>query len=384
MKLPAVFKSTFRNDIVQFVHTNMNKNRRQAHGVFFKAGQQHSAESWGTGRAVARIPRISGSGTHRSGQGVFGNQCRKGRMFAPLKTWRRWHRKVNLTHKRHALATAVAATAATPLIFSRGHKIPHVPEVPYVCDSLDIETTKQLRGDLFKLALSHDIIKCRKSKKIRTGKGKARNSRYVMKKGPLLVYGDANLKVKQAARNLPGVETCHVSRLNLLQLAPGGQIGRFVLYTKDAFEQLDKIFGTKRVPGIQKKGYRLNRAPMTCQDLARVINSDLIQSKLRPVKKNVVVHNKTKKNPLKNKTIMKRLNPYEEKRKALIKAEDEKRFKNKKATLKQKRKDKKSKQGRNKTYKDLQDGLVNSFKIAEDRLQDQENLDRMDSGDEDE
>ena len=67
ISLPGVFKTTIRNDIVQFVHTNMNKNRRQAHGVFSKAGQQHSAESWGTGRAVARIPRISGSGTHRSG-----------------------------------------------------------------------------------------------------------------------------------------------------------------------------------------------------------------------------------------------------------------------------------------------------------------------------
>jgi large subunit ribosomal protein L4e len=56
---------------------------------------KHSAESWGTGRAVARIPRISGSGTSRAGQGAFGNQCRKGRMSHPLKSYRRWHRKVN-------------------------------------------------------------------------------------------------------------------------------------------------------------------------------------------------------------------------------------------------------------------------------------------------
>ena len=39
----------------------------------------------GAGRAVARIPRISGGGTNRSGQGAFGNMCRKGRMFAPTK-----------------------------------------------------------------------------------------------------------------------------------------------------------------------------------------------------------------------------------------------------------------------------------------------------------
>lgn len=48
-------------------------------------GHQTSAESWGTGRAVARIPRVRGGGTHRSGQGAFGNMCRGGRMFAPTK-----------------------------------------------------------------------------------------------------------------------------------------------------------------------------------------------------------------------------------------------------------------------------------------------------------
>ena len=69
---------------------------------------QHSAESWGTGRAVARIPRVGGSGTHRSGQAAFGNMCRKGRMAHPIKTWRRWHRRVNIKQKRHAAASAVA------------------------------------------------------------------------------------------------------------------------------------------------------------------------------------------------------------------------------------------------------------------------------------
>jgi hypothetical protein len=41
-----------------------------------------------TGRAVARIPRVSGGGTHRAGQAAFGNMCRSGRMFAPTKVWR--------------------------------------------------------------------------------------------------------------------------------------------------------------------------------------------------------------------------------------------------------------------------------------------------------
>ena len=47
------------------------KNKRQAYSVSEKAGHQTSAESWGTGRAVARIPRVGGGGTHRSGQVRF-------------------------------------------------------------------------------------------------------------------------------------------------------------------------------------------------------------------------------------------------------------------------------------------------------------------------
>merc|ERR1712224_1148110 len=63
VELPAVFLAPIRPDIVQFVHTSMNKNRRQAYAVNKDAGHQTSAESWGTGRAVARIPRVPGGGT---------------------------------------------------------------------------------------------------------------------------------------------------------------------------------------------------------------------------------------------------------------------------------------------------------------------------------
>ena len=95
VELPAVFLAPIRPDIVNFVHTSMNKNKRQAYAVNKDAGMETAAESWGTGRAVARIPRVPGGGTHRAGQGAFGNMCRGGRMFNPTKTWRKWHRKIN-------------------------------------------------------------------------------------------------------------------------------------------------------------------------------------------------------------------------------------------------------------------------------------------------
>lgn len=135
INLPKVFKTALRQDIVQYVHDNISRNSRQAHGVDRDAGMKHSAESWGTGRAVSRLPRVKGSGTSRNGQAAFANMCRKGRMAFPLQTYRRWHRKINLRLKRHALASAISATAVLPLILARGHKINKVPQVPLVLDN---------------------------------------------------------------------------------------------------------------------------------------------------------------------------------------------------------------------------------------------------------
>merc|ERR1712020_791777 len=129
--LPAVFKAPIRPDIVSFIHHEVAKNHRQPYCVNRDAGHQTSAESWGTGRAVARIPRVRGGGTHRSGQGAFGNMCRGGHMFAPTKVYRRWHRRVNVAQKRYAICSAIAATGV-PIGMAKGHRIEEIPEVPLV------------------------------------------------------------------------------------------------------------------------------------------------------------------------------------------------------------------------------------------------------------
>merc|ERR1719284_156949 len=130
--MPTVLTMPLRPDLVRFVHMNMAKNKRQAYAVSSKAGYDTAAESWGTGRAVARIPRVPGGGTHRSGQAAFGNMCRGGGMFCPTKTWRRWHRRVNVGQKRHAVVTALAASCLPPLVMARGHRIGEVAELPLV------------------------------------------------------------------------------------------------------------------------------------------------------------------------------------------------------------------------------------------------------------
>jgi len=383
--MPTVFTAPIRDDLVQFCHSNMAKNRRQAHGVFWHAGHEHSAESWGTGRAVARIPRISGSGTHRSGQAAFGNMCRKGRMFAPLKIWRKWHRKVNLNQKRNAVASALAAAACGPLVQARGHRIDSVPELPLVVDSLEADSTKGMLSALGNLGLTDDLTRARKSKRMRPGQGKMRTTRFTLRKGPLIVYSDENPVVKRTARNLPGVDTCNVTRLNLLQLAPGGHLGRLVVFTKDAFKQLDQIFGTYRERSVVKSGFQLGRPQMTVADLARIINSDQVQSQLREERVGQNISNKGKKNPLKNRVEMQRLNPASKS----LRAAAEKATASRTAALKAKRitsKQRKEKATRSARFQALASGLEEAFEDANQKVLDEikAGLYQVDGDDDDE
>ncbi|OMO55933.1 Ribosomal protein L4/L1e [Corchorus capsularis] len=309
--LPDVMKVAIRPDVVSYVHDNISRNKRQPYAVSKRAGHQTSAESWGTGRAVSRIPRVPGGGTHRAGQGAFGNMCRGGRMFAPTKIWRRWHRKINVNLKRYAVVSAISASAIPALVMARGHRIESVPELPLVIsDSAEsVEKTSGAIKVLKQIGAFADVEKAKDSQAIRAGKGKMRNRRYISRKGPLIVYGTEGAKLVKAFRNLPGVEIVNVDRLNLLKLAPGGHLGRFVIWTKSAFEKLDSIYGTFDKASEKKKGYVLPRPKMVNADLARIINSDEVQSVVKPIKKDVK-RATLKKNPLKNLNAMFKLNPY--------------------------------------------------------------------------
>eukprot|EP00401_Gymnodinium_catenatum_P041592 CAMPEP_0117559696 /NCGR_PEP_ID=MMETSP0784-20121206/53494_1 /TAXON_ID=39447 /ORGANISM="" /LENGTH=406 /DNA_ID=CAMNT_0005357083 /DNA_START=75 /DNA_END=1295 /DNA_ORIENTATION=+ len=307
--MPVALMSPLRPDLVRYIHTNMSKNRRQAYAVSPKAGYDTAAESWGTGRAVARVPRAPGGGTHRSGQGTFGNMCRGGGMFSPTKTWRRWHRRVNVTQKRHAVVSALAASSLPPLVMARGHRIGEVQELPLVVSSgaESVQKTKDAVEMLKKLGCEEELQRIVDSKKVRKGKGKMRNRRYVMRRGPLVVYNEDGGIVK-AMRNIPGVETASVERLNLLTLAPGGQFGRFVVWTEGAFKKLSEMYGTLKSGAPLKKGYHLPRPMMENADVARIINSDEVQSVLRP-KLEAPKRHSLKRNALKSKAVMERLNP---------------------------------------------------------------------------
>jgi len=312
VRLPQVFLTPIRSDIVQFVHTNMRKNDRQPYAVAKWAGHQTSAESWGTGRAVARIPRVPGGGTHRAGQGAFGNMCRGGRMFGPLRTWRKWHRKIVLGQKRYAVASALAASAVPSLVAARGHRISRLPEIPLVVANEALEglaKTKKALAVFKKLNIEDDVQKVKYSVVHRPGKGKMRNRPYKEKVGPLVVVNSGSMSsVAPAVRNLPGVEIADVARLSLLRLAPGGHLGRLVVWTRSAFEQLDKLWGTNKTPSLLKKGFTLPRSILANPDISRLIKSDEVRSALRPIR--TISKRKNWLNPFTHPQRMEKLNPY--------------------------------------------------------------------------
>jgi len=310
VKLPAVFRAPIRTDVVNFVHTNIRKNKRHPYAVSREAGHQTSAESWGTGRAVARIPRVRGGGTHRSGQGAFGNMCRGGRMFAPTRTWRRWHRRVNRNQRRYAIVSAIAASGVPAVVMSKGHLIQEVPEFPLVVSDKIQEYTKTKEAVQFlrKIKAWNDIEKVYKSKRFRAGKGKMRDRRRVQRLGPVVVYANDSGLTK-AFRNIPGIETLNVEKLNLLRLAPGGHVGRFVIWTESAFQKLDQLYGTWKTESKLKRHYNLPQPKMANTDLSRLLKSEEIQKALRP-RITTINRSKVKKNPLKNPVVMRKLNPY--------------------------------------------------------------------------
>jgi len=232
-------------------------------------------------------------------------------MFAPTKIWRRWHRKVNVSQKRFAVCSALAASALPALVLARGHRIESVPEIPLVVSNesvAEVVKTKQAVALLKGLHAYADVEKVKDSKAIRRGKGKMRNRRRVQRRGPLVIYAKKSPLLK-ALRNLPGVEALHVDRLDLLKLAPGGHLGRFIIWLQDAFVRLDPLFGSYKAKSQLKQGFALPRPLLTNPDLGRVINSDEIQTRVRPVIRQPVFHVR-KKNPLKNLGFLIKLNPY--------------------------------------------------------------------------
>ncbi|MCW3995632.1 MAG: 50S ribosomal protein L4 [Candidatus Bathyarchaeota archaeon] len=240
IKLPAVFSTPLRPDVIKRAVLAIQSNRLQPQGRDPMAGKKTTAESRGTGSATARVPRIKGG----SGRAAFAPSTVKGRQPHPPKAEKIIVKNIPKKEAKLALTSAIAATAQKEIVASRGHRIDDVVGLPLVVeDSFEGLTKAREVEDAFaNLGLIADIVRVRDSRNVRAGKGKHRGRKMKQAVGPLIVVVDGK-SLANAAGNLPGVDVTTVANLNTEMLAPGAHPGRLTVWTNGAIEKLSNLYG---------------------------------------------------------------------------------------------------------------------------------------------
>lgn len=241
--LPKVFETDVRPDVIRRAVHAIQSARRQPYGPDEMAGKRTTAEPWGKGYGVARVPRVKGTRYPAAGRAGFVPHAVGGRRAHPPQPEKRLVEKINKKEKRLAVMSAIAATKDRKLVMGRGHIVDGVPELPLVVsDEIEeLKTAKEVEKFLKSIGVWKDVERVMKNTKIRSGRGKMRGRKYKVPVGPLIVVNE-DRGITRGARNIPGVNVTTVEGLNAELLAPGGVPGRLTIWTEGAIEKLGGRF----------------------------------------------------------------------------------------------------------------------------------------------
>ena len=239
-KLPTIFSTPLRPDVIKRAVLAIQSSRLQPQGRDPMAGKRTTAESRGTGSATARVPRIKGG----SGRAAFAPSTVKGRQPHPPRAEKKILKNIPKKEAKLALFSAIAATAQKDTVALRGHKIENAVQIPLIVDDAieGLTRVKEVEAAFASLGIMQDITRVRNSRKVRAGKGKHRGRKMKQAVGPLIVVVNGK-GLANAACNVPGVQVTSVSNLNTEMLAPGTHPGRLTLWSNGALETLDKLYG---------------------------------------------------------------------------------------------------------------------------------------------
>ena len=242
VRLPPIFKTPFRPDVIKRAVIAIQSHRFQKQGRDILAGKRTTAESRGVGFGISRVSRVKGSQ-----RAAFIPFAVGGRATHPPKVEKKIEKKIPKKEMKLALRSAVAVTASKEIVSSRGHVVDEVPDLPLVVvDEIQgLKKTQEVRDAFIQLGVWPDIYRVEESRKVRAGKGKMRGRRIKQAVGPLLVIAK-NEGVTEAARNIPGVDIATMDSLNIELLAPGTHPGRLTIWTNSAFQKLETVFGGKQ------------------------------------------------------------------------------------------------------------------------------------------
>ena len=240
INLPKIFNTPSRPDVIKRGVVTIQSHKYQPQGRDPMAGKKNTAESRHAGLGISRVPRLK----ERGQRAAFAPGTVGGRSAHPPRSEKKTRKKLPKKEMRLALRSAVAATASKETVALRGHMVDDVPHFPLVVvDEIQgLKKTKDMEETLMNLGVWPDIFRVKESRKIRAGKGKMRGRKMKQAVGPLLVI-TKNEGAAEAARNLPGMDVVPLEKLNPEVLAPGTHSGRLTIWTRSAFENLEKTFG---------------------------------------------------------------------------------------------------------------------------------------------
>jgi large subunit ribosomal protein L4e len=238
VELPKVFETPYRPDVIKKAVIAQQSHGFQPQGRDPMAGKRTTAESWGVGRGMSRVPRLKGSSRAAFGVSIVG-----GHQAFPPRSEKVIRKEINKKERRLAIRSGIAATASREVVGGRGHVIESVGQLPLtVEDSVQsISKTREVKELFVNLGVWPDVERADR-KKIRAGRGKTRGRKRKVGKGPMIVVAE-DLGIGKAAANLPGVDITRVEDLNADLLAPGAHPGRLVIWTKSALTSLDEVWG---------------------------------------------------------------------------------------------------------------------------------------------
>jgi len=227
--LPDVFETPFRPDLIRRAVVAAQANRKQDYGADEYAGLRTPAESFGSGRGQAHVPR-------EGGQARRVPQTVGGRPAHPPKTEKDRSVDINDKERRKAIRSAIAATADAELVAERGHEFDDDLELPLVVtdEFEELNKTQAVVETLSALGVHADIERA-DDPTVRAGQGTTRGRKYRRPTSILFVTSE---EPSRAARNLAGADVTTAQEINAEALAPGTHPGRLTVWTESALAEM--------------------------------------------------------------------------------------------------------------------------------------------------
>lgn len=230
VELPEVFETHYRPDLIKRAVQAAQANRQQDYGADEFAGLRTPAESQGSGRGMAHVPR-------QEGQGRRVPQAVKGRPAHPPKAEKDRGLDINTKERKLAVRSAIAATTDAERVAERGHDFDDDLELPLVVSDEfeELLKTKEVVSFLEAVGAHADIERADDGKKVRAGRGTTRGRKH---KEPSSVLFVTSEEPSKAARNLAGVTVATAANVSAEDLAPGTHPGRLTVWTESALEEV--------------------------------------------------------------------------------------------------------------------------------------------------